>query len=159
MSLLKNDNAISEEFTSLPALSVIMIGFTLFFVLIANVYHLYDSNVASIEKYQTADFIATKLTGHDCGFVKEGGIIDLPALEQYCTEGNNEFDALREEYQHYGINFSIIITWEDVSQCFPEDSVPSDHQDRIAVSKKMGIYINEAQTVPGEITVLLWDEY
>ena len=78
---IKDENAISEEFTALPALSVVMIGFALFIVLMANTYSAYNTRIDSLEKYQTADFIAIKLTNPDCFFIKEGGVINLPVLE------------------------------------------------------------------------------
>ncbi len=29
---------------------------------------------------------------------------------------------------------------------------------RVAVSKDVGIYLNEAQTVPGTLTIVLWED-
>ena len=52
----KNDFAIAEEFTSIPSLSIIIIGFTIFILLIANVYSIYHSRIESIDKYQIANY-------------------------------------------------------------------------------------------------------
>jgi len=153
-SLIRNEKAISEEFTSLPALSVVMIGFTLFFVLIANVYSSYAMRVDSLDKYKTADFISTKITNPDCYFIKEGGLIDLPRL--HSIESNILLQSMKNKYKSSGFDFVLRISWDKNSEDFPEN-LPSNINDRVAVTKDVGIYLNEAQTVPGKLTIILWN--
>jgi len=152
-SLIKDTKAISEEFTSLPALSVVMIGFTLFILLIANVYSSYALKVSSLDKYQTADFISTKLTNPDCYFIKEGGLVDLLALKT--PTSNAILNSMREQYKRSDFDFIIRVSWGSYSVDFPEDPV-YNVGDRVAVSKDIGVYLNEAQTVPGKLTIILW---
>jgi len=152
-SLIRNENAISEEFTSLPALSVVMIGFTLFLVLIANVYSSYALRVSSLDKYQTADLISTKLTNPNCYFIKEGGLVDLPALKTLAS--NAMLNSMREQYKRSDFDFIIRVSWEVYSMDFPEN-LGDNLGDRVAVSRDIGVYLNEAQTVPGKLTVILW---
>jgi len=156
-SFIGDEKAVSEEFTSLPALSVVMIGFTLFFVLLANVYTSYGIRVESIGKYQTADLIATKLTNPDCFFIREGKLADLPELHK--DESDDKLNSIREEYRASSVNFIVRVSWWDgnevKSEDFPED-LPDDIGDRVAVSRDVGVYLNEAQTSPGKITVILW---
>ena len=150
---LKDENAVSEEFTSLPALSIVMIGFTLFILLISNTYMAYEQRIDSIEKYQTGYFIATKLTNPDCYFIKEGGIVDLALLRNDIEE----LIILCDKYKTSGINFIVRIKWDKGSEDFPEE-LPVDVGNRIAVSKNVGIYLNQAQTTPGKLTIILWSE-
>ena len=156
-SFIGDEKAVSEEFTSLPALSVVMIGFTLFFVLLANVYTSYGIRVESIGKYQTADLIATKLTNPDCFFIREGKLANLPELRK--DGSNDKLNSIREEYRASSVNFIVRVSWWDgnevKSEDFPED-LPDDIGDRVAVSRDVGVYLNEAQTSPGKITVILW---
>ena len=152
--IIKNKDAISEEFTSLPALTVIMIAFTIFFLLIANVYKSYDTRVESLEKYQTADFIATKLTNPDCFFIKPGGIIDLPKLQT--DNGQQELNNIRQKYKTSGYDFIIRINWEDETHDFPTN-LPDDIFNRIAVSRNIGIYLNDATVPPGKLTIIMWE--
>jgi hypothetical protein len=157
-SFILDETAVSEEFTSLPALSVVMIGFTLFFVLLANVYASYGLRVESLEKYQTADFIATKLTNPDCFFIKEGGLVDLPELRSY---GNDDkLNSMRQEYKASNVNFTVRVSWQDgneiKSEDFPEN-LPDYIGDRVAVSRDVSVYLNEAQTSPGKLTIILWN--
>ena len=153
-NLLKDKYAISEEFTSLPALSVVMIGFALFILLIANTYSAYNTRIDRLEKYKTADLIASKLTNPDCFFIKEGGIIDLPLLNDDLIS-SEKLNKLREKYQVTGIDFIVRISYDSTYKDFPED-LPNNTGDRVAVSRSMSIYINEAQTRPGALTVISW---
>lgn len=151
----KNDeNAVSEEFTSLPALSVVMIGFAIFILLIANTYSAYSTRIQSLDKYQTADFIATKLTNPESFIIKEGGIIDLQLLKN----SEAEINELRNKYRASGVDFVIIISYEDTVEKIPSnaDDLLSNTVDRVAVTKNVGVYLNSAQTKPGRLTIITW---
>ncbi|RLF50246.1 MAG: hypothetical protein DRN24_06845 [Thermoplasmata archaeon] len=150
---IEDENAVSEEFTTLPALSIVMIGFTLFILLIANTYTAYDVRIDNLEKYQTADFIATKLTNPDCFFIREGGIVDLPLLKK--TESKEKLNSIREEYQRDHVDFIVRISWGSTYLDFPEN-LPTNVRARVAVSKDVGVYLNEAQTKPGKLTIIMW---
>ena len=154
--LIKNKEAVSEEFTALPALSVVMIGFTLFFLLIANTYNSYEDRIESLEKYKTADFIATKLTNPDCFFIKEGGLVNVDLLKS--SESKEKLNALKNEYRSTGYDFTLRISWETSQQDFPEH-LPAEVNERVAVSKDVGVYLNEAQTKPGTLTIILWSVF
>jgi len=155
-SLLHDNKAISEEFTTLPALSVVMIGFTIFFLLMANTYSSYENRVEILEKYKTADFIATKLTNPDCFFIKEGGIVSMEVLR--IPESQQKLNLLKNEYQSAGFDFILRINCDTYVQDFPED-LPASIDSRVAVSKDVGIYLNEAQTKPGKLTIILWSVF
>jgi hypothetical protein len=150
---IENDRAVSEEFTSLPALSVVMIGFALFILLISNTYNAYEIRIDSIEKYKTADFIATKLTNPDCFFMDEGGVVNISLLET--SESLNELNSIRNTYKTSGIDFIIRISWDSTSEDYPEN-LPNYVGDRVAVSRSISVYLNPAQTRPGRLTVITW---
>lgn len=149
---LADDRAVSEEFTALPALSVVMIGFTLFFVLLANTYSAYHNRADQLERYHTADLIATTLITPSCDFITQG-MIDYPGLSQGLYNG--VLTNLRDEYRQSGLDFVLLLHWDDGELIIPEQP-PSMH-DRIAVSREVSIQLNPAQTTPGSLTVLLWE--
>ena len=156
--IIKDENAISEEFTALPALSVVMIGFTIFVILISNTYSAYNVKIDNLEKYQIADFIATKLTNPDCYFMMEGGVVNLPLLDSSNPAlSDDKLNAMRKQYNTAGVNFSINVNWEGgIAKFFPENSLPLDIGDRVAVSKTISVFLNEAQTKPGKLTIITW---
>ena len=113
----------------------------------------YEQRIDSIEKYQTGYFIATKLTNPDYYFIKEGGIVDLALLRN----DRDTLNLLRDKYKTSGVNFIVRISWDEGFEDFPEE-LPADVDDRIAVSKNVGIKLNEAQTTPGKLTIMMWSE-
>lgn len=150
-SFLKNEHAISEEFTTLPALSIVMMGFTLFIVLLAQTYTTYEERIQRINNYQIADNIAYKITNPDCYFMKPTGIINYPILQ-------NDVDSLQMLLQHYqssGVSFILRLRWDNQTKEFPPLTTPTNRT-TVAVTKQVGISINEAQTIPGSLTIILW---
>lgn len=159
-SFIKNEDAISEEFTSLPALTIVAIGFTLFILLVANTYSAYNARVESLDKYQTTDFIVKKITNPDSPITTEGGIIDLKKLKD-TSIGDPLINAMRSEYQASGIDFIVRITYENTELNYPTTPTPAadllqNNIDKIAVSKNVGIKINDAETKPGKLTIISW---
>ena len=148
---LTNDDAISEEFTSLPGLSVVMIGFTLFIVLLANTYSAYYDRMDRLELYQTADLVATKLIQPNSVFIRTGAV-DYPCIQAGVYD--DDIIELRQQYQRSGVDFTIIVTAASYTHTFPV-SAPTD-MDRIAITRDVSVILNDAETVPGKLTVIMW---
>jgi hypothetical protein len=102
-SFFKDERAVSEEFTILPALSVVMIGFVLFVTLLAQTYLAYADRVNQLQNYQTADTILQKLTNPDSYFIKEGGLIDIAILQNDTIF----LQKLYVQYQRLGVSFVL----------------------------------------------------
>jgi hypothetical protein len=150
---LRNEEAVSEEFTVLPALSVVMIGFGLFVILMAQTYTTYADRIGRLEIYQTADRLLQKLTNPDCFFIRESGLVDLQLLR-------NDTNSLPQFFDYYtkmGPCFLLQLRWSDQFWEYPNVHGISPLSST-AVSKEIGIYLNEAQTIPGTITIVLWGE-
>lgn len=150
---LGDERAVSEEFSLLPALSIVMVGFALFVILIAQTYTAYTNHVSQLQSYQTAAAILQKVTSPDCYFIKPGGLLDLYTLQ------NNEESLTKicSHYKKFGIFFFLRLAYDDTVITFPESSSPPAFR-CISVSRQIGIYLNEAQTTPGVLTILLWGE-
>ena len=150
---LKNEDAVSEEFTVLPALSIVMIGFALFVVLLAQTYTTYADHISRLQYYHRANGLLQKLTNPECYFIREGGLIDVSILQN----DNTSLQKLGEQYKQFGIFFLFQLNWNNQCQNFP-DIEPVTNVSRIAVSKSVGIYLNEAQTLTGTLTIIVWRE-
>ena len=148
---LKNEEAVSEEFTVLPALSIVMIGFALFIVLIAQAYVTYEERMTRVQNYQTASSLIHKLVNPDCYFIRNEGLIDLPLLQT----DRVSLKELCDRFEWSGYSFFIRLHWGDYSKDFPDTPLTLP-KDRIALSTDVGVYLNEAQTIPGTLTVILW---
>ena len=159
-SFIQNEDAISEEFTSLPALTIVAIGFILFILLVSNTYSAYNTRVESLDKYQTADFIVKKITNPDSPITTEGGVIDLEKLKD-TSIGDPLINAIRSKYQASGVDFIVKINYENKELNYPTTPTSATdllqaHVDKIAVSKNIGIKINDAETKPGKLTIISW---
>jgi hypothetical protein len=150
-SFLENEQAVSEEFTSLPALSIVLIGFAVFIVLLAQTYIAYADRVDRLQHYQTADGLLQKLTNPECYFIRPGGLVDLSNLENDDTS----FQHLYQQYYKIGYVFCLQLRYDSQIKILPESSEPQP-PNRIAVSLEIGVYLNEAQTIPGTLTIVLW---
>lgn len=155
-SFIKDKRGISEEFTSLPTLVVVMIGFGLFFALIGGVYYSYNEKVDRVDKYETANFILEDVTAADSplgdsGVIQTGGTINPAAVDsnQAAIE-----TSLRQNCSFPGWKYKIEIEWDTGSQHI----IPFryDGEDTVAASKEVPVYLNEAQTVAGEFRVTVW---
>ncbi len=155
-SFYHNDAAVSEEFTALPAIAVVMIGFTLFILLVANVYQAYEERIDSIQKYQTADFIATKLTNKDSPFIQSAGIIQYMNFKNFQNEPT--WNELQKKYKSAGIGFMLKLTWDTgFLEVKPSSSFNlATIGNRVAVSRDISIQLNPAETVPGKLTIITW---
>jgi hypothetical protein len=148
---LRNEDAVSEEFTVLPALSVVMIGFALFILLVANTYSSYSDRMDRLQTYQTIEGLFQKLMNPDCFFIKVPGVVNLRLLQ-------NKTDSLQrtvEQYTRVGFGYRLQIQWDNQTWYFPEN-LETTPKGLVAISKAIGIYLNEAQTVPGTLTLSLW---
>ena len=154
MSLVNDKRGVSEEFTSLPALTVVMIGFALFFALIAGVYHSYNERVESVDKYEAANFVLEKLTMTDgaladAGVTSEGGVIDAAKFGD--LEGRG--DKIKEGCGITGVEYGLKLEWEGhMIPCW----LDNEGGNAVAASEQVAVYLNEAQTVPGVLTVIVW---
>jgi len=148
---VRNDEAVSEEFTSLPALSVVIVGFGLFALLLSQTYLSYEERMGQLQGYQIVDSLANQLTSLERSFIREGGVFNVSAVEQDSTF----FFRMSDQWKRSGWRFLVRIHWGNSTIDFlgPEDTtVPH----RIAVTRPIGVYLNDAQTIPGSFTVILW---
>jgi len=151
--LINDEQAVSEEFTSLPAITVVLVGFTFFFVLVAQVVLVYETRMAALDLYHTTDILAAKLITPESFFIREGGLVDYQVLHT----DTQSLEKIQQQYQTGGVHFFLRLRWNNYSEDFPEASDNSAAK-RIALTKTIGIYLNEAQTVPGTFTIVLWRE-
>lgn len=157
-SFIKDERGISEEFTSLPALVVVMIGFALFFALIGGVYYSYNEKVSRVDKYETANFVLEKITSVEgslakAGVLKEGGVVDNETFNSLTGEDMTE---IIEKSDVVGVEFGLRLNHEKMSGDIETPNIASA-KDRVAASKEIPVYLNAAETVPGELTVIVWE--
>lgn len=160
-SFTSDERGITEEFTSVPALVVVLIGFGLFFALVGGAYHAHTEKMKSIDEYRRASFILEKLTTSggvltEEGVLLPGGVIDGHRLLQYKRDVAR---MLREKAAFPTIKYDLVVTWsvrgeERVCRVPVYEIEDKDH---IAASKKIPVRESTAQIVPGTFTVRIWE--
>jgi hypothetical protein len=146
-----NEEAVSEEFTTLPVLSVVMIGFALFLILLSHTFLSYEERMEQLSDYQTADTIVRTLTNPDCYFIREGGLADIGVLRQ----DTSTLQSICEQWRQSGVRFLLQIHWDNSTEEFPAPcNLTASH--RIAISRPVSVFLSVAQTVPGILTLILW---
>ena len=149
--LVRDNSAVCEEFTAIPALIIISIGLTLFLIILSSAEESYDMQKESINVYQTANFLLMDILDPNTPIMREKGVINYPFLNS--IDGRNYLESIRR--QSNGINFSLLLSFDDRNQFYPSKPYNGD---RIAVSQPIAVYLNEVETIPGRITIIIWRE-
>ena len=147
---ISNDSAVSEEFTALPTLTVVMIGFTLFSVLIAQAYGAYIDRQESVDVFQEAIDILDALLLPNSPLLFKSGVIDVSV---FYDNDLRQLEAL--EYFQSDFEGAILLSFENSSLSVPSDW-QTTHSNRISASKNVAVMLNEVETVPGILSVVVW---
>ena len=148
--LSSNEEAVTEEFTALPALCVVVIGLTLFFLLLAHAYAAYQDQSETARNYHSAELLTEKLLDPANAFILPGGAIDLASF----TNASEPLTRLRQDYSPPGFDFLFRLTINATTITFPTDvHLPATYT---VASRDVSVVLNDAQTIPGRLSVLLW---
>jgi hypothetical protein len=149
-SLSSHEEAVAEEFTALPALCVVVIGLTLFFLLLAHAYTAYQADIDTTRDYHTADLLTEKLLDPAHTYILPGGVVNLTGF----TEASDTLTGLRQAYSPAGFDFLFRLTTNTTTFTIPTNATPPAQF--IAASRTVCIMQSDAQTTRGTLTVLLW---
>jgi hypothetical protein len=149
---IKNNNAISEEFTSLPALSIIIIGLVIFSTLIGFTYKNYEMQTNNLGLYDYNEYIISKIINVNNDFIKSGGIIDIPKF--LSQSGYEKIKDIQNSLNQ--INFTFKISYENNSFWYP--SKPVNVNQNTAMLRNIALNYNGFETIPGQLMVVVWRE-
>ncbi len=150
-----NNEAISESFTVLPALAMVLIGFTIFSIIIASAYTTFDYQHDIINKFDGAQDILEKISSPNSPVTEDGSLFKLKDFNS--IEAKELFHQLLNKYQCYGYNFTIKLTFENrIYWIFNPQSSDIILTNTYACTKIVSIAINDIQIVPGSLTVIFW---
>jgi len=152
-SFLKDDQAISEEFTSLPSLSLIMIGVLLFFLLVSTAYDSHDHQTSQLSHIDIATYVLTQTLDPEQIYMLDAHRVDIQTLQS--LDATSHLQDIQKSLSSSGLNFTLSVVWKDTTQWILSEP-PGFRQ--TAVSKQIGIAINPLETIPGTVTVILWED-
>ncbi len=158
-NFVKSKRGVAEEFTSLPALMIVMIGFALFFAMIAGVYYIHNQKVESKELYEVAHYVVLKLTTQDSPIISTSDA-NTPLL----IDGNSIKSISIEELKNFcnpvGFDYNVNFFWYDENgkketiKIKSENNIPD--KDTVSASRKVAIKFFEGDIRYGEIVVTVW---
>lgn len=153
---IKRDNqAISETFTILPALAMILMGFALFSILLSSAYNNIDQQHDQKEMFEISNTILEKICSPNAIFSNDGNYLQFDAFVSSSAE--IFIQELQEKYRPYGYNFAVKLSCKDVVAWIPSSfSQPNDILNQYASSKQVAIKLNEVSTNPGTLTIIFW---
>ena len=153
----QDSNAISETFTILPALSMILIGFTIFSILIATAYTTFDAKSDHINMLETSNQILEKISSPNACFTTDGNTINYMIFSS--NQSKNYIQTLQSQYESYKLSFSVKLSYNNEKIWLPQQiNNENSTADQYASSKQVSVQINEIKTIPGTLTVILWQK-
>jgi hypothetical protein len=151
---IHDKKAVSEEFTMIPAIVIVLVGFALFGLLLTNTYEAYNQSIETTENYRKARSILTKLTSPEGKIIDESGIIHLNLLINHPEWVTNEY------HKYSNVKFFVRLNWKGNTESYIDiPANPSVNRNQVALSKAVSISLNSVETKPGTFTIILWREY
>ena len=150
-------NAISETFTVLPALAMVLIGFTIFSIIIATAYTTFDTKNDYVNMVEWSDQILEKISSPNACFTTDGNTINYLVFSS--NQSKQYIEKVKSQFAPYQLCFSVKLSFEQVEIWLPQP-ISNNHSidNQYASSKQVSVQINEIKTHPGTLTVVLWQK-
>lgn len=149
-SFLSDNSAVAEEFSSLPALTIVVIGLSIFIVLIAQAYGAYVDREQSNELFEVANEILEDLTSHGSLVLASEGTIDGSVFL-------NDDSSVKKVEDFFDLKYDgvILLSFDEFSLQLPQNKTIIDSV-RVSVSKNAAIRLNDLETKNGVVSVIVW---
>ncbi len=141
---IKSDKAITEPYSDLLAISLVLTGYLLFIILIGCAYSSQASKAYTVEHYSELNFLAQKLKGMLACSDRED-LLDAEKLASY---------QARELLELHPLSIQVIIAAEDRVWRIGEE--PDFFTIRSSISIPVTVRINPAQSIKGTLKLTLW---
>jgi len=149
-SFLKDNSAVAEEFSSLPALTIVVIGLSIFIMLMAQAYGAYTDREQSHQLFEVANKIIDDVSAHESFILASEGRIDG---DVFLT--NDSSDEKVEDFFGAKYDGVILLSFDEFSLQLPHNKTISDSV-RVSVSKNVAIQVNDLETKNGVLSVIVW---
>jgi hypothetical protein len=155
--LKENNHAISETFTVLPSLAMILIGFTIFSIVIATAYTTFDTKQTYIDKFEISDMVLEKICSPNAVFTDDSNLINVKTFNS--EKSKDYISQLQDTYELYSYSLAVKVAYKNTECWVPAPISPEKiGVDIFASSKQVSVVLNEVTTIPGRMTVFIWIE-
>jgi hypothetical protein len=155
LSFISDDRAVVEPHADMPAMALAVVGFIVFIAVMSQAYGAFQNKAFIAENYQDAANLAEKLS-RDASLTGSlrPDVIDAAKLEEL----ENDPQELMQKYGvHY--NFVLKVEVDTTSRIYTQiikDPDISESKYGISSSIPVTVRLNEAQELPGTLTVKIW---
>lgn len=155
-SFFNDERGIIEPYSELPAMALAVIGFIVFFAVLAQTYTTYQEKFFIAGHFQDASNLAGKL-GIDSSLTgTRPGIIDSGKLE---TLKNDPDEIINKYGSYYNFRFKVESNSKDRAYNIVIQKHDSgESKAGISASIPVTIGINDVEEIPGTLTVRIWSK-
>ncbi|AKB26005.1 hypothetical protein MSMTP_2536 [Methanosarcina sp. MTP4] len=160
--LFRDESGVLEPQADLLSTALAVIGFVVFAALLSQGYLGYEDRSFALEHYESASLLAESLAGSPVLRAGNPGLLSAEVLDGLLgSEGNVERERL---FAAFSENYVFLIEVRTLDgkckwEIIPDDIDPVfflEEMDRIAASVPVVIELNPAESVPGTLTVVLY---
>jgi len=130
-----------------------MIGVLLFFLLISSAYDSHGLQTEQLSHIDIATYVLTKTLSPDKIYMLDAQVLDIQSLQS--QNATSQLQEIRKSLYASGMNFTLSVGWKNTTQWILSEP-PGIRQ--TAASKQIAIAINPLTTIPGTVTVIIWEE-
>ena len=154
-SFINDDTGVIEPYSDLMAMALAVVGFIIFFAIIAQSYTIYQEKTFIAEHFHDAVALAEKLSkDSEMTSSVRPDIIDSIKLEEISKDP----DEIMKKYgAYYDFMFKVEASSESrIYSRIIKDPEVTESKIGISASIPVTVKINDVQEVPGTLTVKLW---
>jgi hypothetical protein len=154
-SFISDEHAVVEPHVDMPAMALAVVGFIVFIAIISQAYGAYQNKAFISENYQDASNLAEKLSRESTltGSARPD-VIDALRLE---AVGNDPHELMQKYGGYY--NFVLKVDVDTNSRKYIriiKNTDISESRYGISSSIPVTVRLNDAQELPGMLTVKIW---
>jgi hypothetical protein len=154
-SFISDERGVVEPHIDMPAMALGVVGFVVFIALISQTFGAYQNKAFIAENYQDAMNLAEKLSRDSTltGSVRPD-VIDVARLEEV---GNEPMELMRKYGAYYNFMFKVEVdtTGRTYTRIIKNPEI-SESKYGISSSIPVTVRLNDAQELPGTLTVKIW---
>ncbi|WP_440954655.1 hypothetical protein ACSAZK_13725 [Methanosarcina sp. Mfa9] len=160
--LFRDESGVLEPQVDILSTALAVIGFVVFAALLSQGYLGYEDRSFALEHYESASLLAESLAGSPVLRAGNPGLLSAEVLDGLLgSEGNVERERL---FAAFSGNYVFLIEVRTLDGKWKWEIIPDgidpvfflEEMDRIAASVPVVIELNPAESVPGTLTVVLY---
>lgn len=162
-SILRDERGVLEPHSDLIATALAVIGFVVLAALLSKAYMGYEDRSFALESYESASLLAGTVAELPALKGENPGALSASALDR--LSGTEGYDERKKFFAAFSGNYPFLVEirtddgrWKWVVE--PEIVEPGyliGKQEKVAASVPVVIEISAAETVPGTLTVVLYE--